>query len=73
MQKLSLAVVDYPSFRMEVAGLGLKLMFQLLVSKVLMGVKTRYLKIDKLAYALLIATGKLCHYFQAYPIVVLTD
>ena len=33
------------------------------VSKVLMGAKTRYLKIEKLAYALLIAAKKLCHYF----------
>ena len=43
------------------------------VSKVLMGAKTRYLKIEKLAYALLIIAKKLCHYFQAHPIVVLTD
>ena len=35
--------------------------------------ETRYLKIEKLTYALLIAVRKLCHYFQAHPIVVLTD
>ena len=39
------------------------------VSKVLMGAKTRYLKIEKFPYALLIAAKKLCHYFQAHPIV----
>ena len=43
------------------------------ISKVLMGVETRYLKIEKLTYALLIAARKLQHYFQAHPIVVLTD
>ncbi|XP_057503539.1 uncharacterized protein LOC130787093 [Actinidia eriantha] len=29
--------------------------------------------IEKLAYALIIAARKLCHYFQAHPIAVLTD
>ena len=38
-----------------------------------MGVETRYLKIEKLAYALLIAVRKLCHYFQAHPIAELTN
>ena len=40
------------------------------VSKVLIGAETRYLKIEKLAYALLIAARKLCHYFQAHLIAV---
>ena len=43
------------------------------VSKVLMGAENRYLKIEKLTYALLIASRKLCHYFQAHPITVLID
>ncbi|GFZ06814.1 hypothetical protein Acr_18g0009840 [Actinidia rufa] len=43
------------------------------VSKVLMGAETRYPRIEKLAYALMIAARKLHHYFQAYPIIVLTD
>ena len=43
------------------------------VGKVLLGVETRYLKIEKLAYALLIAVRNLRHYFQAHPITVLTD
>ena len=37
-----------------------------------MGAETKYLKIEKLAYALLIAARKLCHYFQAHPIALLT-
>ena len=43
------------------------------VSKVLIGAKTRYLKIKKIAYALLIAAKNLIHYFKAHPIVVLID
>ncbi|GFY85492.1 hypothetical protein Acr_04g0002300 [Actinidia rufa] len=43
------------------------------VSKVLMGAEARYPKIEKLAYALMIAAKKLRHYFQAHPIIVLTD
>ena len=43
------------------------------VSKVLIGAETRYLKIEKLAYALLITARKLHHYFQAHPIAVLMD
>ena len=43
------------------------------INKVLMGAETRYLKIEKLVYALLITAKKLRHYFQAHPIVVLTD
>ena len=33
------------------------------ISKILIGAETRYMKIEKLAYALLIAARKLCHYF----------
>ena len=43
------------------------------VSKDLMETETRYLKIEKLAYALLTIARKLCHYFQAHPIAVLID
>ncbi|GFY91128.1 hypothetical protein Acr_07g0013240 [Actinidia rufa] len=43
------------------------------VSKVLMGAEARYPRIEKLAYALMIAARKLRHYFQAHPIIVLTD
>ena len=33
------------------------------ISKILMGAEARYLKIEKLVYALLIASEKLHHYF----------
>lgn len=43
------------------------------VSKQFTGVESRYSKIEKLAYCLLIATRTLWPYFEAYPIRVLTD
>ncbi|GFZ06762.1 hypothetical protein Acr_18g0009320 [Actinidia rufa] len=43
------------------------------VSKVLMGAEARYPRIEKLAYTLMIAARKLRHYFQAHPIIVLTN
>ena len=43
------------------------------ISKVLIEAETRYLKIKKLDYALMITARKLHHYFQAHPIVVFTD
>ncbi|KAK3036202.1 hypothetical protein RJ639_030646 [Escallonia herrerae] len=43
------------------------------VSKVLQDVETRYLKIDKIALALIISARRLRPYFQSHTIVVLTD
>jgi len=43
------------------------------VSKRLSGAETRYPKVEKLAYCLLITSRKLRHYFQSHPIKVLTD
>ena len=43
------------------------------VSKVLIRVDTRYLKIEKLAYAFLIVVRKLRYYFQGHSIAVLID
>ncbi|XP_028123518.1 uncharacterized protein LOC114320656 [Camellia sinensis] len=43
------------------------------VSKALLDAKTRYLPLKKLAYALLIASRKLQHYFQRHTINVLTE
>jgi hypothetical protein len=40
------------------------------VSQVLADLKTRYTQPQKLLYALLITSGKLCYYFQAHKIVV---
>ena len=42
------------------------------ISKTLVDIKTRYLPLDKLALALVHATRKLPHYFQAYTMYVLT-
>ena len=43
------------------------------VSKSLAGVETRYSHLEQAALALRVATKKLLLYFQAYPIVVLTN
>ena len=43
------------------------------INKVLLGAETRYLRIEKLAYALIIVARRLRHYFQAYHIIVLID
>jgi hypothetical protein len=43
------------------------------ISEVLHDAKTRYLEVDKLLYAILIASRKLRHYFQAHKISVVTS
>ena len=43
------------------------------VSKSLADAETRYSHLEQAALALRVATKKLCPYFQAHPIVVLTD
>ena len=43
------------------------------VSEVLHEAKTRYLETHKLIYAILIASRKLRHYFQAHRVVVVTS
>ncbi|KAK3041133.1 hypothetical protein RJ639_027585 [Escallonia herrerae] len=43
------------------------------ISKVLQDVETRYLKIDKIALALIISARRLQPYFQSHTIIVLTD
>ena len=42
------------------------------ISKTLVDIETRYLPLEKLALALVHATRKLPHYFQAYTMYVLT-
>ena len=43
------------------------------VSKTLIDVETRYLPLEKLVLALVHATQKLPHYFQAHTVYVLTE
>jgi hypothetical protein len=43
------------------------------ISVVLYEAKTRYLEVHKLLYAVLIASRKLCHYFQAHRILVVSS
>jgi hypothetical protein len=40
------------------------------VSETLQGVKTRYIEMEKLAYALVMASRKHKHYFQAHKVIV---
>ena len=42
-------------------------------SRALRGAEARYPQIEKLAFALITASGKLRHYFQAHVIDVMTD
>ena len=43
------------------------------ISKTLVDVETRYLPLEKLVLALVHATRKLLHYFQAHTVYVLTE
>jgi hypothetical protein len=43
------------------------------ISEVLHETKARYLETHKLLYAMLVASRKLCHYFQAHKVVVMTS
>jgi hypothetical protein len=43
------------------------------ISEVLHEAKARYLEMHKLLYDVLVASRKLCHYFQAHRVVVVTS
>ena len=43
------------------------------VSQAFQGVEPKYLRIEKIAFALIVASRKLRQYFQANPILVITD
>jgi diketogulonate reductase-like aldo/keto reductase len=43
------------------------------ISEVLHDAKTRYMEVNKLLYAVLITSRKLCHYFQAHKISVVSS
>ena len=43
------------------------------VSQAFQGAEFRYPKIEKIAFALIVASRKLRQYFQANPILVMTD
>ena len=43
------------------------------VSQAFQGAESNYLRIEKIAFALIVASRKLWQYFQANPILVITD
>ena len=42
-------------------------------SQAFQGVEVNYPRLEKIAFALIVASRKLHHYFQAHPIVVMID
>ena len=43
------------------------------VSKVLQGPKVRYQALEKAALAVVYSVRRLCHYFQSFTVIVMTD
>ena len=43
------------------------------VSQAFQGAEAKYLRIEKIAFTLIVASRKLCPYFQANPILVMTN
>ena len=42
-------------------------------SQAFLGAEANYPRLEKIAFALVVASRKLRHYFQAHPIIVMTD
>ena len=43
------------------------------ISQAFQGAEARYSRIEKITFALILASRKLCPYFQANPIIIMTD
>ena len=69
---LYLAVSQHAVSAVLVRAEGIQHLPIFYVSKTLLGAETRYLPLEKLALALMMASRKLAHYFHAHTIVVLT-
>ena len=52
---------------------GKKQLLVYYVSQAFQGAESSYLRIEKIAFALIVASRKLRQYFQANPILVMTD
>ena len=52
---------------------GKKQLLVYYVSQAFQGAEAKYLRIEKIAFALIVASRKLRPYFQANPILVMTD
>ena len=70
---LYLAVSQHAVSAVLVRAEGIKHLPIFYVSKTLLPAETRYLPLEKLALALMMASRKLAHYFHAHTIVVLTE
>ncbi|XP_028127434.1 uncharacterized protein LOC114323937 [Camellia sinensis] len=70
---LYLAVSQHAGNAVLVRAEGIQHLPTFYVSKTLLPVETRYLPLEKLALALMMASRKLAHYFHAHTIVVLTE
>ena len=62
--------VSFVLVRLEIGGQQKSVYY---TSKILHEVKIRYPKMQKLIYSIIVAAKRLRPYFQAHPIVVLTD
>ena len=69
---LYLAVSQHALSAVLVRAEGIQHLPIFYVSKTLLGAETRYLPLEKLALALMMASRKLSHYFHAHTVIFLT-